>query len=374
VLGTSFVYFIGFGITMPALPLYVVEELDRGEVAVGLVFGAYAVTATLLRPLVGRVGVQRGRGALLVAGGAISMVGLLLHPVVPTVAGLVAARLIVGVGHAAVMVGATTLALDLAPPGRRGESSSYVMVAIQVGMGTGPVAGEALARSVSFTAAWLAAAGCSLAVALLALRVPRPEHVTRGRPRSRLHPSGLRVGSLMGLPLIGFAGFLAFVPLYGPTIDVPRVGLLFVLASGSVAVTRLVGARVPDRFGGRRTARASLALVTLAFALMAVWAEPIGLYVATVLMAVGIGMVVPALIVTAIERVPDDEHAEVMAALTIFVDVAAALGPTLLGALAAGPGYGAAFGATSAIALVALLTMDRWLGPDTMRPAGTLPG
>ncbi len=25
VLGTSFVYFIGFGITMPALPLYVVE-------------------------------------------------------------------------------------------------------------------------------------------------------------------------------------------------------------------------------------------------------------------------------------------------------------------------------------------------------------
>lgn len=364
VLGLTFVYFLGFGVTMPALPLYVVQELGRGEVAVGAVFGAYAVTATLLRPLVGRTGAIHGRGPLLVAGGLVSALGLALHPAADTVASLVAARLVVGIGHAAVVVAATTLALDLAPPSRRGESSSYVMVAIQVGMGTGPIAGELLARTVSFTVAWLTAAGCSLIVAVGATRVPRPSVRTTGPVSVRLHPAGLRSGSLLGLPLIGFAGFLAFVPLYGPTVGVPQVGVLFVLASGSVALTRLVGARVPDRLGGRRTAHWSLALVAVSFLLMAVWAVPVGLYVATVLMGIGIGLVVPGLILTAIERVPDDEHARVMAGLTIFIDLAAALGPTLLGVLAAGPGYGSAFGAVAAIAFVALVTMGRWLGPE----------
>lgn len=368
VLVLTFTYFLGFGITMPALPLYVVEELGRGEVAVGLVFGAYAVTATLLRPLIGRSGAVHGRGPLLVAGGVMAALGLALHPVATSVATLVGARLVVGIGHAAVMVAATTLALDLAPPDRRGESSSYVMVAIQVGMGMGPVAGEMLARSVSFAAAWLAAAACTVVLTVGALWVPRPVLRAEGPITSRLHPAGLRSGFLLSLPLIGFAGFLAFVPLYGPTVGVPRVGLLFVLASGTVALTRLLGARLPDRLGGRQTTRWSLVLVAVAFLLMAVWTTPVGLYAATVLMGVGIGLVVPGLILNAIERTPDNEHAHVMAGLTIFIDLAAALGPTLLGVMAAGPGYGAAFGATAAIALVALLAMNRWLGDDAPDP------
>ena len=58
---------------LPILPRYVHGPLDGGNIAVGVVIGAYAVTGLLLRPFAGRLADPRGRrptvlvGSLLVA-------------------------------------------------------------------------------------------------------------------------------------------------------------------------------------------------------------------------------------------------------------------------------------------------------------------
>src|SRR5687767_4494610 len=66
VVASALAYFIGLGILAPVLPRYVEDELNGGGAEVGIVVGAFALTAALLRPAVGRLGDRRGRRVLVV--------------------------------------------------------------------------------------------------------------------------------------------------------------------------------------------------------------------------------------------------------------------------------------------------------------------
>ncbi|MFP5322732.1 MAG: hypothetical protein ACLGIC_12925, partial [Acidimicrobiia bacterium] len=49
-------YFLSIAALLPTLPRYVEEELGGSGLAVGVVVGAFAVSAALVRPWVGRLG------------------------------------------------------------------------------------------------------------------------------------------------------------------------------------------------------------------------------------------------------------------------------------------------------------------------------
>lgn len=353
-------FFGAFGLTLPVLPRFVVERLGGGDLAVGVVFASYAISAVLFRPWLGRLGDRRGRRRLLLLGCGVTALGLAGHLLATTLFTLIVARLVVGVGQAATMIAATTLALDHAPLLRRGEASSYVLVAIQVGVGIGPVAGELLADR-SFELAWLGAAATCLLTGVLAATLPTPvppSHlVPRGQPPERaslmnLHAGALRPGVLVGLGTFGFAGYLAFAPLYAATIGIERIALLFVLASGTVVVVRTLAAKLTDRLGARQVATASLVLLTIGFVLMGMWPAAVGLYAGTVVMASGTSLLAPALILAATTDTPEHERTQVMGTFTLFIDLATALGPGFLGVVAAVSNYRFAFliaGTASAI-------------------------
>src|SRR2546430_15205810 len=60
--------FLGLGAVLPVLPQYVKGPIGAGDVAVGLVTGAFAFTAVLCRPLAGRIAHPRRRPGLGVGG------------------------------------------------------------------------------------------------------------------------------------------------------------------------------------------------------------------------------------------------------------------------------------------------------------------
>ncbi|MEO7429605.1 MAG: MFS transporter, partial [Acidimicrobiales bacterium] len=111
----TFAYFLGLGSLLPTLPRYVEQELGGDGFAVGLVVGAFAVSAAIVRPWAGRFGDRYGRRVLL-SGGAL-LVGLttLGYTQVSSIPGLVVLRLLTGLGEAAVFVGAATATQDMAP-------------------------------------------------------------------------------------------------------------------------------------------------------------------------------------------------------------------------------------------------------------------
>lgn len=361
VVASAFFYFAGIGILVPVLPRYVEDVLDGGGVEVGLAVGAFAISAAVLRPWVGRVGDDRGRRILVVGGSAVAAASIALYGLPGGLAVLVALRLVTGVGEAAVFVGAATAAQDLAPPARRGQAASFFSISIYGGLAVGPALGEWTYRHHGPGPAWGAATTACVLAALLGLamggHVPRegpPPRRERGL-RALLHPAGVRPGVILFLGATGFAGFSSFVPLYVDEIDLDDATPFLVEYAAIVLAVRILGSRIPDVLGTRRGPLAALALQATGLVLMGAWGAAAGLYVGTGVFAAGVSLLYPALFPAVIDAAPPEERSQAVATFSVFFDLSQGLGAPLLGTVVAVGGERAAFvaaGLLSALAFV----------------------
>lgn len=364
-------YFTADGVLLPALPRYVEGPLGGGDIGVGLVIGAFSVSAFFLRPWAGRIGDRQGRRILMVAGGsifAVSVVGYLVATSIPVLAAM---RLLTGVGEALFFVGALSANVDLAPPERRGEAFSFASLALYIGIGAGPFIGEAVIEAWGFRAAWLVAIGLALVAVALSLRLPpmKPEGPESSERHRLVHPAGLLPGVVLLAAIWGMAGYLAFVPLYALDLGMGGAGLVLGLFSGIVVVIRSVGARIPDRIGASRATRIALVLSASGLTMIGLWRTPAGLVAGTIVMAVGVALFTPALFSVAVEGIPANERGAVMGTTSAFLDLAFGLGPATLGFVAAGIGRPGTFLAGGIVALAGLVVVvATGLGRPARRP------
>ena len=362
-------YFFADGVLLPTVPLYVEGPLGAGDIAVGLAVGAFSATALVLRPWAGRIADRSGRRLLMIIGAgtfAASVAGYGLADGVPVLVGL---RLLTGIGEAFFFVGAITAMSDLAPAERRGEAISLFSLSLYVGIALGPPVGEAVAGRFGFPAAWLLSSGAAVTALLLARRVNGFEVTelddARGAPGRLIHPAGLLPGVLLLTAIWGMAGFLAFVPLYALDQGLPGSGLLLFLFAAIVVVIRAAGARLPDRLGAVRATRAALASITLGLAIIGAVRLPAGLVVGTVVLAVGVALATPAIMMLALQEVPATERGSVMGTVSMSLDLAFGLGPATLGVVAAATGRGGLFlvaAGVAALGLTLVLASTRRLG------------
>jgi predicted MFS family arabinose efflux permease len=93
---------------------------------------------------------------------------------------------------------------------------------------------------------------------------------------------------------------------------------------------------------------------------------PVGLYAGTVVFALGVAFMFPALMAVAVARAAPSERGAVVGTTSVFFDLSFGLGPASLGILAGGGGYGGAFVASGGLALVgaAILVLLR----EQLRP------
>ncbi len=364
-------YFTADGVLLPALPRYVEGPLGGGNIAVGLVIGAFSLSAFFLRPWAGRLADRRGRRILMVVGAslfALSVGGYLVATSIPV---LVAMRLLTGAGEALFFVGALAANVDLAPPERRGEAFSFASLALYVGIGAGPFIGEVVIEHVGFRAAWLVAIGLAAVAVALALRLPSmtPAGGEAAAGSHRLvHRAGLLPGLVLLATIWGMAGFLAFVPLYALDLGMGGAGLILGLFSGIVVLIRSVGARIPDRLGAARATRVSLILSAAALAMVGLWRAPAGLIAGAAVLGVGVALFTPALFALAVVGIPANERGAVMGTTSAFLDLGFGLGPATLGFVAAAVGRGGTFLVGAAVAaaglvLVVATRLGRRAGP-----------
>jgi MFS family permease len=350
VTAATFAYFCALGALLTTLPNYVEDELHGDGVAVGLVVGAFAVSAALFRPWAGRLGDLRGRRVLISGGALIVGVSILGYALVDSIAPLVALRLLSGIGEAAVFVGAATAIQDLAPDHRRGEAASYFSVALYAGLALGPAAGEHLARSSGYHRVWFAAGGAALVAALLGLGTPALSGPPAAKPTRLLHGAALGPGLVLLLGLVPFAGFSAFIALYGERVGLHDVGPVFFAYAGTVLLIRILGARLPDRLGWRRASSIALVSVGAGGLVLAVWASAASVWIAAVAMAVGMSLLFPALFSAAVAGVPEDQRSQAVGTFSLFFDLANGLGAPLLGLVVVLSSYRGAFAVSAVVA------------------------
>lgn len=361
-----------FGATLPVLPRYIADELGGSDAMVGLVVGSYALSAIVLRPLVGRLGDTKGRRVLIVGGALVTALGMTAHVPANSIPLLIAARLVIGAGQGAIFVGANTLVNDISPPDRRGEAASFFSIAIYLGLGLGPFLGETLLARSSFDQVWIAVTAGMVAAAVIALFLPKglPDRSdssasapVRTGIAKLLHPVGVGPGLIVFLGVIGFTGFNTFVPLYGEELGMADVAGVFLLYSGVVLVVRLAGRKLPDAYGPVVIGSVALVATALGLVGVAVWQAPIGLYLFTVVLAIGSSLLFPALLVAAVNAADERERSAVVATFTLFFEFASVAGGAVLGVVAAQSSYAGAFVAAACFALVGLVMLHVYLRP-----------
>jgi MFS family permease len=359
----TMLFFAGMGASNPLLPKFVVDELGGSETSAGFVMGTFAVAALVTRSSFGRMGGRKGSRRLMVIGTLLGALGMVVVSVAGSLAVAILSRLILGTAQAALMTGATVLAIELAPPARRGEAASYVLVSFHLGLGLGPVAAEKLLAATSYRTVWLVLAAMMVAGTLVASALPHRPGDRDAPPAPWIHPAGLAPGMSAAFGIVAFVTFSTFVPLYARTLGMEDVGAVFMVASISIAVARLVFGKVPDLIGPIRSDTIALVLTAAGAVIAAGWAAVPGIYAAAAVLAAGMSLQTPSLIPVAVYGVPDHERASAMATFTMFMDLSVALTGPVMGLVVAGLGYRAAFLTGGAMAIAAIVVVFTKLAP-----------
>jgi MFS family permease len=349
-----FCCFIAIGAVLPILPRYVHGPLGAGDVAVGIVVGAFAITAVLARPIGGRLADGRGRRPIVVAGMLLSATGGALYFLPLDVPGLVFARLILGIGDGWVFTAGATWIVDLAPEERRGQAIGLFGLSIWGGLAVGPVVGEAIYSAGGYDLVWALAAVAPLVGALVARRVPDPHEpvtVVEGAARGPLIPHAVRLpGVALALANIGYGAVAGFLVLHLNDRGVGHGAAAFTAFASAVVLTRLLLGHLPDRVGPRITAMGAFAAETAGLLLIGSAQSLLVAAAGAVVMGMGFSLLFPSLALIVMNRVGEAGRGTAMGAFTAFFDVGVGLGAPLSGAVAAVAGYSSAFYVAAACA------------------------
>lgn len=375
--GADLAYFTAVGVSIYALPLYVTGPLGGSEAGAGLAFGAFAVSAMLLRPLAGRLTDTRGRLPLLLGGTVLAGAGLALTAQADSLAAVVALRLLLGVAEAAFFVASFAALADLAPPTRMGEALSYNSLGLYLGLALGPPLGELVVTRWGFTAGWYAAGALALLGALVVPLVgeTRTGPVPDG-PRPLLHRASVPVALAFLTSIVAMGGFLAFVSLHAVEVGLANASLPLFAYGAVVVVCRIAFARVVDRFPPLLLGAAALGTMAAGLLVAAGTGSPAGLLVGSVVLAVGITFSTPAFFSAIFATAAPAERGAASGTASLAMDVGLGAGPIVLGLVAEQAGIPWAF-TTGALVAVAgslwALQQRRWdRGPGRLpavRPA-----
>lgn len=345
--------FLAVGAVLPVLPRYVTGPLGAGDVAVGIVTGAFAATAVIGRPIGGRMADRRGRGLIVVAGLLLTAAAGALYAVPLGVAGLVAARLVLGVGDGWVFTAGLAWAVDLTPAERRGQAIALYGLAVWGGLSFGPLIGEALFHLGSYGLVWAFAAASPLVGALLARAVPErrpPPGPDDDGPRPLLPRAALGPGVALMLANIGYAALAGFIVLHLDAIGAGHGAAVFTAFAITVVGARLLLSWLPDRAGPRFSVALAASAQAIGLALIAA-AGGLGTAVAGALvMGAGFSLSFPSLALLVVQRVEERSRGAAMGAFTAFFDLGVGIGAPLAGAVSAIAGYPAAFAVGAACA------------------------
>jgi MFS family permease len=356
-------YFLALAMLTPVLPHYVTDELHHGDAAVGVAVGAFAVGAVVLRLWAGRIGDTVGRRALIIGGALLVAVSTLMYGLVEALWWLIAMRIVTGFGEAGFFVGAATMITDLAPVHRRGEAVSYWSVAVYGGLSFGPALGDFLRGGGRYELTFLVSAALAFVAAVLGFftkEVPRAPAEPRRGPL--WHPAALRPGFVLFLGLMPLSAFAPLLPLYVDTDVDASAGAIFLLYGVVILAVRILGARIPDNIGARNAGALALVGAGIGILVIAAWATLAGLVIGTIIFALGMSLLYPALLLLALAGIKDSERASVVGTFSSFFDLSSGFGAVIAGAVAEITGYRGAFAVAGVTCLFGLAVLRGSVG------------
>lgn len=368
IFGGLFAGYLGLTSVIPVLPGFLRDRHAAGDLVVGLVVTVTAVTALLIRPVAGALADRYGHRVVMLTGALIVAAGGLLYFLPLAVPVLVAVRLLLGAGEAALFTAGAVWTVSLAPHHRRGQLIGLYGVSMWGGISAGTFLGATL-QQVSYPAVWTLSAGAPLLAAALIALVAAPHRPSApaggGRAGLLLRPA-LLPGIALTLGAAGYAGLAAFVVLHLQARGIGSGVVVLTCFSAVYAGTRLVIGHLPDRLGARRVAGWSAVGEAVGLSIVALAPNLPVAVAGGVVMGVGFSLLHPSLSLMVMDRAEPARQGAAIGAYTSFWDLGLAVWGPVTGVVAGALGYPWVFGVGAACAAAAAV-MAVWIG----RPAAT---
>jgi fucose permease len=349
------------GLLVPSLIRSIEHDFGQSDAGVGVFFFVNSVAYVGGSMLGGLLTERLGRRTVLPFAVVLIALGLTGLATVPSWTLFLAAGIPFGLGSGAIDGGTNGLILDLYPTSR-GRSLNLLHLFFSLGALASPLF---VGRLVEAGAAWqvvvIGTAVAAVPVAILLALADMPS----GRHVAAAGASIARLG--LALPLVALAvaigcyvasevGVSNWLVRYLEAADLTLATSALALFWGSLALGRLLSARLGDRFNHARFA-ATAALVA-AISLVAAVIVP-SLPASIVLFGVvgfAFGPVYPLIMAVAGDRFPD-RSAAVSGFLSGIAVVGAIVYPPVMGFVSVGIGLGAAMGGAAALALVCAIVL-----------------
>jgi predicted MFS family arabinose efflux permease len=366
--------FLGFAqnfILQPILPL-LITGIGGDAAVVGIAFAMFSIPSIVLRPQIGRFADRFGSQRVLLLG----TLGIaLMAPVyvVPSIAVVLAARVVHGVAWAAFSTGATSIMARIAPAGRRMQASGVYDLMPALDSLVMASVGLILLQTYGFAAPFLLAGAFAAIAAIITATVFRPAAgwwsaasplaATPAVRRRFLEPVAVLPMIVLLLFTSASSLFLVYPPLLAPERGIPLSDLtIYYPAYGLVLVlVRLASSRLLTGVAPSRAIAAGGVLAVAALLLAAVAHSLLVLTGSAMLFALGYGFTTPAAQASVMERSPSDRLGSAMATYTIGFQAGIGLGAAFWGILIGPAGYAGTFliGAAIQVALIGLTVFRR---------------
>lgn len=291
------------------LPVYA-SALGASTAMVGFVSGGFAVTALLVRPFAGPAFDSFSRKWLLVLALGIIGVSFLVLGIVDSLALLIVARMIQGVGIGCAGPLAMSLVSEYLPAEKFSSGISIFTLSQSFAQVIGPALGLFLVDGVGFPGMCTVAI-ISILVAIISLAFVK-------EPFREALPYELRLDRMFAKESItaaiaimllatAFSCTSAYVVLCGYSLGVGNLGAYFTVYAGCLLLTRPIFGRLSDVCGAPRVLLAGTMFFAMSYAALHFAHDFGGFMVAAVLGSAGYGVCMPllqslALIVAPMER------------------------------------------------------------------------
>lgn len=317
------------------LPLYI-DSMGISAGVVGIIVGAFAITALLVRPIAGPAFDSFSRKKLLMCSQGVIALAFVLYGFADTASTLFAVRLLHGLGIGCSGPLAMSLVSEYLPASKFASGISIYALAQTFAQVLGPAVGLWMVGMVGYRTTYLT---CSLLLLASVISISMVREIPRERPPYRLKlgrmfaREAVDKAIVLALFATAFGGTTSYLVLYGTKLGIANLGAYFMVYALCLLATRPLFGKLADRFGAQRILIPGVLCFAASYAMLANVHDFAGFMAVAVVASAGFGACVPLVQSLAMGSVSVDRRGAASNTTFTGMDVGSLLGPMLAGAV-----------------------------------------
>lgn len=345
---TNFFYFMSQYILIAALPVFIMDDLGKGQWEAGMAMTCFQIGTVLCRPLAGRIIDGVNKQKLLLGSSLVFFLLMAGFYFASSLQAVWLLRLVHGAVFALGTTASAAMAALVLPRRRKGEGIGYFAVCGNMAMVIGPLVGLLIMD-------YLGAHPLFIFLSLLALgaiaagngkKLPSAVILPGERKRAGFHlgdfieKRALPSVILGGLVFFAYGGVLTFIPMYTRSLGMGgSTSLFFLVFALVIVVTRPFVGYLFDHHGPNATVYPGFAFFSLGFILFSLAGNLTVLLLSAAVLGIGFGALAPAFQTLAVQSAPPSRAGVATSTYFWSLDISVGLAAAVLGVAANAFGY-----------------------------------